>query len=433
MMRFARTAAALALVAISAAAAEVPFIEDNYGQAIARGRDKDRPVFIETWAPWCHTCRSMQAYVYTDKKLVDGYGDRFVWLSINREDAKNADFLARYNVEALPTLFVVDPKNETVLLRYVGGATSGQLTKLLDQVLARSKTEADTILALADRLGTEGKFDDAAQHYASALSRSTKGWPAYPRTAESYVLALSMGGQNDRCAAEALRLHRRVPATSAATIAATGLSCAAGLDEKNPLRGERIVMLERHARAALTNPKLDISDDDRSGIYIALIEGRQASKDEAAARRLTEEWSAFLDRAAAGAKSARQRAVYDSHRLSAYIELGTPEKAIPMLEQSARDFPDDYNPHSRLSLAYRSMKKYGEALAASDQALRLAYGPRKLGILTTRAGILVDKGDKEGARKTLSDAIAYAQSLPQVHQRASTIAALEKRIMELTP
>jgi len=43
-----------------------------------------------------------------------------------------------------------------------------------------------------------------------------------------------------------------------------------------------------------------------------------------------------------------------------------------MLEQSQREMPDDYNPSARLAIAYRAMKKWPEALAASDRALSMA-------------------------------------------------------------
>ena len=45
-----------------------------------------------------------------------------------------------------------------------------------------------------------------------------------------------------------------------------------------------------------------------------------------------------------------------------------------LFEQSQRDFPDDYNPPARLALAYRALKRWDEALAASDVAMSKAYG-----------------------------------------------------------
>ena len=87
--------------------------------------------------------------------------------------------------------------------------------------------------------------------------------------------------------------------------------------------------------------------------------------------------------------------------VSAYLALKQPEKLIPILEQSERDFPKDYNPPSRLSLAYKAMGKYDEALAATERALARAYGPRKIGIYRNRSDIFALKGDKESAKKTL--------------------------------
>lgn len=44
--------AALALTAATAVHAKLPFIEDDYTKAIARAKEKNVPVFVETWAPW---------------------------------------------------------------------------------------------------------------------------------------------------------------------------------------------------------------------------------------------------------------------------------------------------------------------------------------------------------------------------------------------
>jgi hypothetical protein len=42
------------LLTLSAGAlsAELPFIQDNYTQAVARAKAKNVPIFVETWAPW---------------------------------------------------------------------------------------------------------------------------------------------------------------------------------------------------------------------------------------------------------------------------------------------------------------------------------------------------------------------------------------------
>jgi tetratricopeptide (TPR) repeat protein len=146
------------------------------------------------------------------------------------------------------------------------------------------------------------------------------------------------------------------------------------------------------------------------------------------AHKLREEWAAFLEGEAAKAKTPDQRAVFDSHRLGVYLGLQQPEKAIAMLEQSERDLPKDYNPPARLISAYRAAKRYDDALAASDRALKLAYGPRKVGIYRSRAAVYLAKGDKESARRTITEAIEYAQALPAEQRSDSLIASMKKQL-----
>jgi tetratricopeptide (TPR) repeat protein len=99
-----------------------------------------------------------------------------------------------------------------------------------------------------------------------------------------------------------------------------------------------------------------------------------------------------------------------------------------MLQQSERDLPGDYNPPARLAAAYRMLQRWDEALAASDRAMALAYGPRKLNFYETRADIFKGRGDLEGARRTLAEAIRYAQALPLEQQSAARIAALQRKL-----
>jgi tetratricopeptide (TPR) repeat protein len=377
----------------------------------------------------------MKAYVYTDASL-ERYAGRFVWLSINTEDAKNAAFLKQYPIPALPTLIVLDAKRDTVTLRYVGGATVQQLTKLLGEAekiyQARAVSAADTHLARADRLASSGKQKEAARAYDEAIAAAPRSWKSFGRASESLLFSYSMAGDQERCATRALALYPRVKGTaSAPNVASTGLSCAASLDKNHTKRIGMLRKLEKATRETFANKRVVMSDDDRSGLYLALIESADASGDDDEVVRLKHEWSSFLEDAAARAKTPEQRTVYDSHRVSAYLELGTPEKAIPMLEQSERDFPDDYNPPARLALAFKAMKEYDKALSASDRALARVYGPRKIAVYSVRADIYVAKGDSEAAKETIAQAVAFAKSLPEGQRSEGRITSLEKRLASM--
>src|ERR1043165_3190400 len=117
----------------------------------------------------------MRAFVFTDRAL-ERYAGRFVWLSVDTENSKNADFLKKYPINVWPTLLVVDPVKERVSLRYAGGATVGQLSKLLDQAESKTKSPADEALGRADRLANAGKNAAAAKGSEHALDTAPRGW-----------------------------------------------------------------------------------------------------------------------------------------------------------------------------------------------------------------------------------------------------------------
>ena len=376
----------------------------------------------------------MRAFVFTDESLAKRAG-QFVWLSVNTELAKNTDFLKKYPVQAWPSFFVIDANTEKSAYRWMGGATVPQLNRILDdgrRAVRPGRGEFQLALAKADRLFGEGKNAEAAPAYREAFTRAPKRWEGYERAMESYLFALYVLHDNDTCARSARDAHAKVASSpSAGNIAAAGLGCALEIPADKPGRAELVASLEKWTSESMTNPRLVMTADDRSGMYQTLIDAREDAKDEAGQRRLTEEWSAFLDGEAGRAKTPEQRTSLDPHRLLAYIALKEPEKAVPMLEQSERDLPQDYNPPARLALAYKAMGKFDDALAASDRALSKAYGPRKIGILRTRSEIYMGMGQADRAASTLRDAIAFAESLPAEQKSEAQIASLRKKLDEV--
>ncbi|MCI0569951.1 MAG: tetratricopeptide repeat protein [Myxococcaceae bacterium] len=376
----------------------------------------------------------MHANVFTDARLGRLAG-QFVWLSVDTEKAENAGFLERFPVEAWPSLFVIEPKEERVVLRWLGSATVEQLEALLEDGAraARGGAEgAEALLARGDRLYGEGDKKGAAAAFTEALADAPADWPRRARTVESLLMALSGADEPETCARTALAELPRLPRSpSWANVAGLGLGCALEGPKTPAWKAEAVAPLEKRVEEALAPPPIPMAPDDVSGLYEVRASARQEAGDEAGARKVAETWLAYLEAEAAKAPSPEARAVFDSHRVTAALMLGQPERVLPALQESERALPEDYNPPARQAVVLLRMGRLDEALAASDRAVARAYGPRKVRILNDRGDILLARGDRSGARTSYAEALALGQSLPKPQQPRRELRRAEAKLKEL--
>ena len=336
----------------------------------------------------------------TERSLARHAG-RFVWLSIDTEDAKNEVFLGKFPWEAVPTFEVVDPKTEAVSYKWIGAVDAKELVR---------------------------RFGEAEQ----AFARGGASPAAEPTTADAELIALSSDGKNEECASRARTLLPTLPPGGVrANVAGIGLDCALSAPEDAPWRKAAIDALEQATKDYVKDP--GVLDDDRSGLYGILVDARDRQNDEAGGKTVAVLWLDWLDAQAKGAKSSEVRAALDGYRVAAATRAGAPERVLEAIQSSERELPDDYNPPARLAAVYREMKRYDDALAASDRALAKVYGPRKVTVLAARATILEKKGDAAGARDVLTQALEYAKTLPEIQRPKRMIASIEKRLAPPKP
>ena len=375
----------------------------------------------------------MRAFVFTDPALTSRAG-QFVWLELNVDDERNAAHRERLALEALPTFYVLNPVDESVVMQRVDGMTVAEMGSFLDEARAAAtgmapSSPAEAALLRADRLNGEGKKADAATAYREALAASPTAWPPYGRAAVALLFLQQSLKEEAKCLAQAREALPRLGGSPASVgVARSGLDCALGLGKDDAGRAAAIVEMEAATRKTVADASLAAAADDISTSYLSLIEARKDAADAAGARKDAEAWAAFLEAQAAAAKTPEQRAVFDSHRLSAYLELQQPERAIPMLQESEKDLPGDYNPPSRLAVAYMAMKKPDEALAASNRALPKVSGPRRVQVLQRRSDIFAARGDAAASREALEQALACAKALPAGQRSEGQIRALEKKL-----
>jgi len=294
-------------------ARQLTFIHDDYPRALAEARETGRPLFIDFWAPWCHTCRSMNANVFPDARLAP-LGERFVFLSVDTEKPENAAVVERFPLSAWPTLLVVEPQEERAVLRWLGSATVEQLGALLEdgaRAVKGGAEGADALLARADRLYAEGDAQGAVTLLAQVLAEAPADWSRRSRAVESSLMALALGKDADpeACARLAVTELERLPRSASwANVSAWGLGCALEVPDSAEWRAHIVGPLETRVKEALGEPRIDMAGDDRSGLYAVWLGARQAAKDEPGARAVAMEWLTFLERVRAEAPNADARA-----------------------------------------------------------------------------------------------------------------------------
>jgi tetratricopeptide (TPR) repeat protein len=424
---------------------DLPFIHDDYARAREEAKSRSVPLFVDVWASWCHTCLSMKQYVLRDPALRP-VAERYVWLAIDSEKGSNKPFLAQFPSRSLPTLWVIDPHTEAPQLKWIGTATAAELRSLLDDALndrmladlaaarnpaiAGAAAEATAIASNAHRLSAQGKSNEAIEAYRRALSVAPQDWVRRPRTIEALSMRLAETEQRAAVADLAAREAASMPdGTARLNVVLNGIDAATELPAEAPERAALAGLLQLGTRIATTESTNALLDD-RSNLTLTLVRAL-ADADPAESKRLAIWLRDSLDKAAASAGDTASRMVWDPHRVEAYLAAGEPERAIPMLELSERERPDDYNPPARLARVYLALGKHAPARAAIDRALARSDGPRKLRFYILKADIAVAAKDKPAARKALREALEFARRSQLPAQYDALRESIERKAREL--
>lgn len=421
------------------------FIDDDYEAARAQALARGVPLFVDVWASWCHTCLSMKQYVLPDPALAE-LADAYVWLAIDSERALNRPFLERFPTRSLPTLWVIDPREQAPRLKWIGAATAIELKGVLGELRALAQggqqdtadpsatahgAEATALYLRGNQASALGQADAAIDLYRRALAGAPAAWSARPRALEALSMRLAELDRSAETVALAAREAAGMPAgTSRLNVLVNALDASTDLTADAPERAELPALIDLAGRVASDASPVVLADD-RSNLYASLVAALKEREPERA-RSLAQAWASMLESHAERAPNAAGRRVFDPHRVDAYLALGEPARVLPMLEQSEREVPEDYNPPARLARAYLALQRHAEAKSAIDRALARCDGPRKLRLYMLKADILVTSDDRAGARAALEEALEYASAQQFPPQYDKLRQSIERRARELS-
>lgn len=411
------------------------FIDDDFAGSLARAKAEGKALFVDAWAPWCHSCLSMKQVVLGEPAL-GALSDRVVFAAIDVDRPEAAAFLEKYPAKTLPAFLVIDPASGSVLGRWEGSASLREARAFIEESLARGRGGADDpasrAFAEARALHAAGELAGAAGAYERAITAAPASWPSRSAALVGWIGALSGARSWSACARVGAAHALEVRGSAApADFAATLLSCV------EHLPADALAVSARRAaitslRAHTASPPADASDDDRQDALGLLAEALESVGDAPGARRAQEDRLILLERAVKAARSAESAHTHDYGRALTYVALGRGDEAVRMLEQRERELPGAYEPPARLAGVLFKMGKLVEARAAVKRAIVRSYGPRRLRYLELEARILGELGDRAARIEALREEVKGWESLPPGQASPERTADARRRLSEAT-
>lgn len=87
----------------------VSWFEGSLEEALAKAKQENKLVFADVGAYWCPPCRDFDEKVFVDPEVGDFLAKGYVSVHIDAEKGNGPELVERYNVQAYPTLLVLEP------------------------------------------------------------------------------------------------------------------------------------------------------------------------------------------------------------------------------------------------------------------------------------------------------------------------------------
>ncbi len=86
----------------------------DFDAALVEAGQANKPILLDFTASWCPPCRVMKHEVWPDEAVASAVRDNYIPVLLDVDDPKNASVAARYSVNGIPAILVVNADGDVL-------------------------------------------------------------------------------------------------------------------------------------------------------------------------------------------------------------------------------------------------------------------------------------------------------------------------------
>lgn len=92
----------------------VQFYEASWNDILIKADKENKLIFVDIHASWCSPCKMLKKHTFPDKEVGKFFNKNFINASFDGEEGDGIELVEKYNVQAYPTLLILDKKGNVV-------------------------------------------------------------------------------------------------------------------------------------------------------------------------------------------------------------------------------------------------------------------------------------------------------------------------------
>ena len=204
----------------------VQWFEGSFEEAQAAAKATGKRLFVDVGAYWCPPCRELDEQVFTQAEVGAALNDGYIAVHIDAEKGEGPDVVARYRVQAYPTLLVleagglergriVDALAPAELLAALGEiARGGNVLAALEAAVQAAPDDLEARYRLGNAYALAARRAEAEAELAKVIAGdpdNTRGLAAKAMSDRAAFLVAKQDGDPERAIALYRELQRKFP------------------------------------------------------------------------------------------------------------------------------------------------------------------------------------------------------------------------------